>query len=155
MFLADFHIHTNRSDGKLPMQEVVDLYGQHGFGAIAITDHLCDQHSFLGKASRYLGYSLNEENFNRHMDDLHEQAERAWRLYRMVVMPGFEVTKNSVSNHRSSHILAVGTHQYVDPNLNTEDTCAAIRAQGALAIAAHPVFSQRMEKQTYFLWDRR
>ncbi|MGZ3710597.1 MAG: PHP domain-containing protein [Bdellovibrionota bacterium] len=155
MFLADFHVHTNRSDGKVPLKEVVDLYGEHGFGAIAITDHLCDQKSVLGKASRFLGYSLNEENFAAHMEDLKSEAERAWKQYRMILLPGFEVTKNSISNARSSHMLAVGTDKYVDPNLNTEDTCAAIRAQGALAIAAHPVFSRKMEKQTYFLWDRR
>lgn len=155
MFLADFHIHTNRSDGKLSLKAVIDLYGQHGFGAIAITDHLCDQHSFLGKASRFLGYSLNEENFRRHMEDLAAEKERAWEQYRMVVLPGFEVTKNSVSNHRSSHMLAVGTDRYVSPNLSTEETCAAIREQGGLAIAAHPVFSRKLEKQTYFLWDRR
>lgn len=155
MFLADFHVHTNRSDGKSPLHEIVDIYGQHGFGAIAITDHLCDRKSVLGKASRYLGYSLNEENFAQHMDDLRREAARAWVEYRMLVLPGFEITHNSVSNARSAHILAVGTDQYVDPNLGTKQLCAAIRAGGGLAIAAHPVFSRRMEKQTYYLWDRR
>lgn len=155
MFLGDFHVHTNRSDGKVPLREVVDLYGQNGFGAIAITDHLCDRKSVLGKASRYLGFSLNEENFAEHMNDLRLEAARAWKEYRMVVLPGYEITKNSVSNHRSAHVLALGTDQYVDPNLDTRELCAAIRAVGGLTIAAHPVFSRKMEKQTYYLWDRR
>src|SRR5688500_4945571 len=95
MFLADFHIHTNHSDGRHSLREIVNLYGEHGFGAIAITDHLCDKKSVLGRASRWLGYSLNEENFQFHMEALREEAERAWKKYRMLVLPGFEVTKNS------------------------------------------------------------
>src|SRR5690349_14020633 len=39
MLLADFHIHTTWSDGKLPMGEVVDLFGRSGHDVIAITDH--------------------------------------------------------------------------------------------------------------------
>jgi len=43
--LCDFHIHTNMSDGSLPLKEVVDLYGEHGFDAISITDHILDKHT--------------------------------------------------------------------------------------------------------------
>ena len=44
MYLADFHVHTTWSDGKLPMRAVVDLYGSQGFGAIAITDEYVGGH---------------------------------------------------------------------------------------------------------------
>lgn len=155
MFLADFHVHTNRSDGKLSLQEVIDLYGVRGFGAIAITDHLCEKISVLGKASRYLGMSLREDNFASHMEEIKEEAERAWRQYRMVVLPGYEVTKNSLNNHRSAHVLALGTDKYVDPNLDIPELCRGIRAVGGLSVAAHPVSTRRLEKQTYHLWDRR
>ncbi len=155
MFLADFHVHTNRSDGKMALADVIDLYGSRGFGAIAITDHLCEQVSFLGKAARYLGCSLTEQNFQQHMDELQEEAERAWRQYRMRVLPGYEITKNSLSNHRSAHVLALGTAKYVNPNLPIKELCTAIREAGGLAIAAHPVSTRRWEKQTYHLWDQR
>jgi predicted metal-dependent phosphoesterase TrpH len=155
MFLADFHVHTNRSDGKLSLQEVIDLYGQRGFGAIAITDHLCENASILGKASRYLGMSLREDNFAAHMEEIKEEGERAWRQYRMVVLPGYEVTKNTFNNHRSAHVLALGTDAYVNPSLDIPELCRAIRAAGGLSIAAHPVSTRRLEKQTYHLWDRR
>ena len=37
--LCDFHVHTQWSDGKLTIAEVVDLYGSSGnFDVIAITD---------------------------------------------------------------------------------------------------------------------
>jgi predicted metal-dependent phosphoesterase TrpH len=39
--LCDFHVHTQWSDGKLSVSEVVDLYGSTGkFDVIAITDHI-------------------------------------------------------------------------------------------------------------------
>jgi predicted metal-dependent phosphoesterase TrpH len=155
MFLADFHLHTNQSDGKLSLSELIDLCGQRGFGAIAVTDHLCERKSVLGKAARYLGCSLTEETFQPHMEEIAEEADRAWRQYRMRVLPGFEITKNSVSNHRSAHVLALGISTYIDPNLEIPELCRAIRAAGGLAIAAHPVSTRRMEKQTYHLWDRR
>ena len=39
---CDFHIHTDMSDGAHPVEEIVDLYGKHGFDVIAITDHIID-----------------------------------------------------------------------------------------------------------------
>ena len=155
MFLADFHMHTSSSDGKLSLPELVDLYGKRGFGAIAVTDHLCERESVLGKASRYLNLSLREDSFPGYMEKIRAEADRAWREYRMVLLPGFEVTKNSLSNHRSAHVLSIGSPGYVDPNLPIPELCRAIRASGALAVAAHPVSTRKFEKQTYHLWDRR
>lgn len=153
--MADLHTHTNLSDGKMPMRDLVDLYGKRGFGAIAITDHLCETKSFLGIASRYLKCSLTEENFSSYIDQVNTEAERAWREYRMLVIPGMEITKNFISNQRSAHVLAIGVDSFIDPNLPIPELCAAIRAQGGLAVAAHPVSTRKMEKQTFHLWGRR
>ena len=39
--LCDFHVHTQWSDGRLTLREVIDLYGATGkFDVIAITDHI-------------------------------------------------------------------------------------------------------------------
>ena len=43
MLLCDFHIHTNYSDGVLPLPEVVDLFGRSGHDVIAITDHIVNR----------------------------------------------------------------------------------------------------------------
>lgn len=155
MFMADLHTHTNFSDGKMPMRDLVDLYGKRGFGAIAITDHLCETNTILGVASRYLKCSLTEKNFSLYIEQVKEEAERAWSRYRMLVIPGVEITKNFLSNQRSAHVLAVGIERYINPNLPVEDLCAETRRQGGLAIAAHPVSTRKMEKQTYHLWSRR
>lgn len=33
------------SDGSLPVDEVVDMYGSKGFDVISITDHILDSHT--------------------------------------------------------------------------------------------------------------
>ena len=50
MLLCDFHIHTNYSDGKLSVPEVVDFYGERGFDCICITDHLADPKRLLANS---------------------------------------------------------------------------------------------------------
>lgn len=155
MFLADFHIHSNFSDGKLTIPALVDLFGSRGFGAIAITDHLCEEKSFLGKAASYLGHTLLRENFDYYLHVLSEEKVRAWKEYKMVLIPGVELTKNSISNHRSAHVLALGIEKYLAADAEVKDLARAIRKQGGLAIAAHPVSTRKMEKQTFHLWDRR
>lgn len=155
MFLADFHMHTNKSDGKMPLHEVVTLFGERGFGAIAITDHLCENKTILGKAARYMGCSLNEENFSDYIQEIDEEADRAWRQYKMLVIPGFEVTINTISNRRSAHVLALGVREFISPNQEIVSICREIKSKGGISIAAHPVSTRRFEKQTYHLWDRR
>src|SRR5262245_55927988 len=155
MFCADFHVHSNFSDGRLRIPELVDFYGSRGFGAIAITDHLCESTTLLGKAARYLEQTLSERTVRIYLRILEAEAARAWQRYRMVVLPGFELTKNSLSNHRSAHVLALGVRAYIPADGDAKELTRAIRAQGALAVAAHPVHTRKLEKQTYHLWDRR
>lgn len=158
MYLADFHIHSTYSDGKLTIPELVDFYGEAGFGAIAITDHLCESESWLGRAGQWLGHSLTPLTLPSYFATLREQAERAWDRYRMVLIPGMEYTRNSLSNHRSAHIVGLGLDlEAVGPWVNGDgiDIARGIRNRGGLAIAAHPVFTRKIEKQTLHLWDRR
>ena len=155
MFLGDLHMHSTFSDGKLTIPELVDLFGSRGFGVIAITDHLCEQDSTIGIAARYLNQTLTTASFPLYTEILRSEAERAWEKYKMVVLPGFELTKNSISNHRSAHILGIGVSEFIRADQDAVLLARAIRAQGALAIAAHPVHTRKSEKQTYHLWDRR
>lgn len=154
-FLADFHMHSTFSDGKLTIPELVDLHGSLGFGAIAITDHLCESETLIGRAANYIGNTLTPATFPIYTEILKSEAERAWDRYRMVVIPGYELTKNTVNNHRSAHLLALGATEYLPADGDPLDLARAVRAQGALAIAAHPVSTRKMEKQTYHLWNRR
>lgn len=155
MILSDFHIHSNFSDGKHSIPEIVDFYGSRGFGAIAITDHLCESKTFLGKAASYLERTLTEATLPFYLEILKSEKERAWDQYKMVLIPGVEITMNSLSNHRSAHFLGLGITEKVDPNLSIEEILLSLRSQEAVTIAAHPVSNQKMEKQTLHLWDRR
>src|SRR4051812_32102458 len=155
MYLADFHLHSTFSDGKLSIPELVDLFGKRGFGAIAITDHLCESETVIGKAAAYLGRTLTPAVFPLYREIIRSEAERAWKMYKLVLIPGFELTKNSVSNHRSAHLLALGVDEFIEANGDVSELALKIRSKGGLAIAAHPVSTRKVEKQTYHLWDRR
>jgi hypothetical protein len=155
MMLADFHVHSTFSDGKMTIPELVDFYGSRGFGCIAITDHICESRTFLGLAAGYLNYTLTQATFPLYMNIIESEAERAWDRYKMLVIPGFEISKNSWSNHRSAHVLGLGIRDFLGADGDIVDLARAIRSQGALAIAAHPVPTGRLEPQTLHLWNRR
>lgn len=155
MFLADLHMHSTFSDGQLPLPDLIDHYGKRGFGAIAVTDHLCETDTFLGQAARWLDKTLTRESFSQYLNKLDAEIERAWDQYEMVVIPGFEVTKNSLNFHRSAHILALGVREFIDASGDIIDIIDDIHNAGGLAIAAHPVSTRKLEAQTFHLWDRR
>jgi len=154
MFLADFHVHSTFSDGKIPLPDVVDIYGRQGFGCIAITDHLCEEATWLGRASRFLDCSLSPATFPLYLDLLKSETQRAWDQYKMVIIPGLELTKNFVSNHRSAHVLALGVTDFMWADKDIPELCKDIRQAGGLSVAAHPVWTRKVEKQTYHIWNR-
>lgn len=155
MMLADLHIHSTFSDGKLSIPEIVDFYGKRGFKIIAITDHLCEEETFLGKASLFLNKTLSKETFNEYLYIIKTEGARALKQYGMLVIAGVELTKNSLSFHRSAHILALGITEYIAADGTIIELITKIKKQGALAIAAHPVSTKKVEHQTYHLWDQR
>lgn len=155
MFLADLHTHSIFSDGAMSIPELVDFYGRRGFGAIAVTDHICEESTFFGKAAKYLSYTLSEATFPLYLEILRSEAKRAKALYNMVVIPGFEISKNSWSNHRSAHLLGLGVESYLGADGDVVEIAQRIRAQGAVVVAAHPVSTRKFEKQTFHLWSRR
>lgn len=141
MLLSDLHIHSQWSDGRHTIEEIVDLYGRRGFRVIAITDHVCETNSLMGRAAHWLNRSLTKDTFLTYIQDIEEQAFRAWKLYRMLVIPGVEITKNALRTQRSAHILGLGVRHWVDPDLEVREILESIRAQGAITVAAHPVFT--------------
>jgi predicted metal-dependent phosphoesterase TrpH len=155
MILSDLHIHSTYSDGQLSIPELVDFYGKKKFKIIAITDHLCEENTFLGKASNFLEKTLTRETFPFYLQLIEKEAKRAMEEYGMLVIPGVEFTKNSLYFKRSAHVLALGIKEYIAADKTIHELLDEIKKQGAISIAAHPVSTRMVEHQTYHLWDNR
>ncbi len=151
------------SDGRLSVREVVDLYGRTGdFDVIAITDHIVRKHDVLARAARVATfgrrrYSILEASFDDYLAEITAEAERARRLYGMLVIPGAEITKNHVRAGKNAHIVALGIREYISADEETSKILREIRRQGALSIACHPHHrtTRRIEVSTCYRWDHR
>jgi predicted metal-dependent phosphoesterase TrpH len=161
--LCDFHVHTTWSDGRLSLREVVDLYGRTGrFDVIAITDHILMARDLLARVGRMasLGrktFSVTSDRFPAYLDEIRREAERASRVYGMLVLPGAEVTQNHIRSKKNSHIVALNLREFISADQPAEDILKEIRRQGALSIACHPHHrtTRRFEIRTCYLWDHR
>jgi hypothetical protein len=152
---ADLHIHSNFSDGRLSIAEIVDLYGKNGFDVIAITDHLSEGRNLIGQVTRGLNLSLTPEKFEQYRKEIHSERIRAREQYGMNLIFGYEITKNSFVNSRSCHVLILGLETFISPDLPVEEILCAAKEKGALTIAAHPFHTGDFEFQTFYLWSRR
>jgi predicted metal-dependent phosphoesterase TrpH len=156
-------VHTTWSDGRLSVRDVVDLYGQTGkFDVIAITDHILMKRDILKRVGRIasLGlkhFSVTEDRFPAYLADIAKEAERAWRVYGMLVLPGAEVTQNHFRSSKNSHIIALNITDYISADQPALDILKEIRRQGGFSIACHPHHrtTRRIEISTCYLWDNR
>jgi len=141
----------------------VDLYGRTGrFDVIAITDHILMNRDLLKRAGRIasLGlkhFSVTEERFDAYLADVAREAERARRVYDLLVIPGAEVTQNHFRSRKNSHIVALNISKYISADQPAEDILKEIRRQGGFSIACHPHHrtTRRIEISTCYLWDNR
>jgi len=155
MLLADLHIHSTWSDGKLSIPEVVDLFGRTGHDVIAITDHVVNRDNLIGKFTHGMGLSVTTENFSAYRAEIEREARRAWDQYRMIVLPGCELTQNRVRRKSSAHVLAIGIDEFVSAEGTVEEMLDRARASRALVVACHPNEQSEWFANTFYLWNRR
>ncbi len=148
--LCDFHIHTNMSDGKLSLKEVVDLYGKHGVDVISITDHIFDTYTISERLKNKEPInSIRKEEFQDYLKNLWKEQQRAWKEYNMLLIPGVEITNNK----DYYHILAIDIKEYIDPLLPVEEILKLIKEQNGVSIAAHPDRKkEEKEHRSWYLW---
>lgn len=155
MLLCDFHIHTTYSDGVLPLPEVVDLFGRSGHDVIAITDHIVNRDNGLGKIAHAIRRSLTPETFESYRREIRHEAARAWRTYGMLVIPGAEMTRNTIHRDTSVHFLALGLQEWLPADGDPIETLGEIRARGGVSVACHPHEMSEFYANTFYLWNRR
>ena len=155
MLLADFHIHTTWSDGKLSVPEVVDLFGRSGHDVIAITDHVVNADTVIGKVTHRFGLTITPENFRAYREELERERRRAWDRYRMILLPGFELTQNTCTRRGSAHVLALGIDDFISANGTVEEMLERARGASRIVVACHPHEQSDWYANTFYLWNRR
>lgn len=141
---CDLHIHTDMSDGHLTTKQVIDLYGEHKFDVIALTDHMTD----IPRNHRVIA----EDEVKDYFDHVTYLKNYAWMKYHMVLMHGLEL-----GNYTEKwHILALDINRSPKLSWNLEDMLDDIRSQGGLSIAAHPgrkASEEQSEWHSQYLWE--
>ncbi len=159
MVMADFHTHTTFSDGTLSLPELIDWYGTRGARVLAITDHWCQRTTPLGRMAKLLKRTLTPDSLPRYIELLESEARRAWHQYQMRIIPGVELTQNTLSHHRSAHLVVLARNGWdlaaLDPDHTPLEACMVAKRLSMLVIAAHPVSTGKILHQTYHLWDNR
>jgi len=154
LLLCDLHTHSTYSDGKLPLRDLVDFYGQREFDVMAVTDHVVDDGKVLGKVCRLSGLVLPNKQMDEYFEAIAKEKKRALDRYGMILFTGLEFNKDGVTAKTSTHLLGVDLKEPISPSLEIEDLIKAIHAQGALAIAAHPHVNKSVwGKNTLYLWE--
>jgi processive 1,2-diacylglycerol beta-glucosyltransferase len=154
VLLCDLHTHTDFSDGKLSVRELVDFYGQRAFDVLCVTDHICDHTKLIGKMTNLTGLVLTLDQVEEYFQTIEREKKRVLEKYGMILMTGLEFNKDGLTRKSSAHLLAIDLKQPVDPALSITQTIAEIHAQGALAIASHPhEFKTHWGKNTLYFWE--
>ncbi|MDO8507083.1 MAG: PHP domain-containing protein [bacterium] len=121
---ADLHMHTNISDGKSSVADVLDyVVKKTDLSVIAITDH----DEIEG------GYEAREI--------VKEKG------YKIDVVIGEEVTA------KEGHIVALFIKEKVEPGMSARETIKKIHEQGGIAVAAHPFYHTRFKSPEYVTLD--
>jgi len=108
---ADLHIHSNYSDSKASVEEILEYVDKStDLKVIAITDHDTIEGALLAQ----------------------KMAKNNKLLFGVII--GEEITS------RDGHIAGLFLKEKVEPGMSARRTINAIHRQGGLAIAVHPFF---------------
>ncbi|MEI6266791.1 MAG: PHP-associated domain-containing protein [bacterium] len=118
---ADLHIHSNFSDGKPSIEEILEyVENETDFCVIAITDH----------------DTINGAIYAKEL--------MAKKKYRFDLVVGEEVSSNE------GHILALYINEKIEPLQPAHEVIKNIHKQGGIAIAAHPFLTTRFNSNKVY-----
>lgn len=141
--LCDFHVHTDWSDGRLPLRDVIDLYGKtRRFDVIAITDHILMKRDLFARAGRLLSlgrrrYSVTKDRFEAYLEEIDREAARARKLYDLFSVTSlkhFPYVANS-DFHKPKHLYSWKT--LVRAAKNWDAIASALRANVDIALTLY------------------
>jgi predicted metal-dependent phosphoesterase TrpH len=136
--LCELHAHTQWSDGSLTVAELVDHHGRNGFDVLCVTDHVIrSDDPWRYQEGLHLA-SVDEPSFPLYLAEVEREAERAWRSYGMLVLPGLELTFNDPEPVLAAHAVAVGLREFVSVDDGIAEAMRTAAQAGAAIIAAHP-----------------
>jgi predicted metal-dependent phosphoesterase TrpH len=131
LLLCELHAHTTWSDGYLTLSQLVDLYGEHGFDVLCVTDHtvrLDDPTPSAVDSWTWPGY----------LAAVRAEAARALEEYGLLVIPGLELSDNDDDPDLAAHALALGLEQHISVDAGILAALEAANDQRAAVVAAHP-----------------
>lgn len=129
--LCELHAHTTWSDGALSVGELVDLYGGAGFDVLGVTDHVV-------RPGETQAGAVRAGTYNRYLDELEAEGERALACYGLLVVPGLELTYDDPDPRLGAHVLALGVRRFIGLERGLEAALAEAADAGAALVAAHP-----------------
>jgi|Deesub1362A_J573_1020465.scaffolds.fasta_scaffold00808_5 hypothetical protein len=106
--IAELHAHSNNSDGRDSVKNLITSAIEKGIEAISITDH------------NTIGGSLEAMEL---VEDEHLP---------ILVIPGVEIST------RDGHLLAYGITDDIDSGMGMENTAREVRKNGGVSVVAHP-----------------
>jgi predicted metal-dependent phosphoesterase TrpH len=104
----DLHIHSNYSDGRADVKDIIEAAKRRGLDGIALTDH--DTMRGIPAAKKY----IDEQNID------------------LVLIPGVEVTTSE------GHLLVLGTDKPPERKMSPEETIEVAHELGGIADVPHP-----------------
>ena len=109
MLRLDLHIHSEYStDSESQVEEIIRSAIEMGLNGIAITDHNSIEGYYRGK----------------------EYLERSGHEF--LLIPGIEISTIK------GHLIALGVHESIQPNMSVEESLAQIQDMGGISILPHP-----------------
>jgi predicted metal-dependent phosphoesterase TrpH len=136
--LCELHAHTCWSDGALTVTELVDLYGRNGFDVLCVTDHVVRADDPWLALDGWNRSSVSGDSWDAYLREIEREAERARATYRMLVIPGLELTFNDSDPAEAAHAVALGLRSFVSVDDGIAGAIETAVEAGAAVIAAHP-----------------
>jgi hypothetical protein len=117
---------------------LVDVHGRHGVDMLCVTDHVVRANDPWREIEGIVVRAVDETSWSDYLLELEREAKRAWAMYRMVVVPGLELTFNHVEPAKAAHAVAVGLRTFVSVEDGIAEAMRTAAEAGSAIIAAHP-----------------